>query len=96
MLLLTFVLEQHFELILSDCKAQVICGIDDENDSFALGVVVLPEGTVTPLPRHVEHSEVDLVPLKCFHLETDCGCELLLLILLRLQVVYHRRLARVV
>ena len=87
------VLQEHFKLILGHCEAQVVCSVHHKDDGLALGVVVLPESAVLPLPRHVEHCEVNFVFLKRFYLETHSGCQLLLLVLLRLQEVDHCRLA---
>ena len=57
---------------------------------------MLPKCAVTALTRHIEHGKVDFGPLKSLDLEANCSCELLLLILLRLQVVDHGGFARVI
>ena len=89
-------LEKHLKFILGNCESQVVCGVDNEDYCFTLGVIVLPEGPVAPLSRHVEHREVDLVLLEGLDLETHGRCQLLLLVLLWLEEVYHGRFARVI
>ena len=88
--------EKLFELILGDREAQFIRSIDHKNDCFTLSVVVLPERPVLALSRHVKRCKANLVFVECFNLETNSGSQLLLLVLLRLQEVYHGGLSRVV
>ena len=89
-------LQKHFQLVLGDCEAQIICCVDHENDCLALGVIVLPKSAVLALATHVEDCEVDFILLECLDLEADCRCQFFLLVLLRLQKVDHCRFARVV
>ena len=94
--LLTFVLKEHLKFVLRNCEAQVIGSINNENYCFTLLVIVLPKRAVTPLTRHIEDCEVDLVFLEGFHLKTHCCRQFLLLVLLWLQPVYHSWLAWIV
>ncbi len=54
------VLQQHVQLVLGHHHAQLVAGVDDEDDSLALLVVVLPQVAIPPLPGHVERREADI------------------------------------
>ena len=57
--ILTLMLKQNIELISSNTESQLICGVNNKNNSFRFSIVRFPQTSILALTAHVKHCEVN-------------------------------------
>ncbi len=70
-------LQHLLKLVLGYAHAERVGRIDAENDATHIFIVVLPEISIPPLPRHVKDCEVEAAFLELFDIEAHGGHNLL-------------------
>ena len=80
--ILTLMLKQNIELISSNTESQLICGVNNKNNSFRFSIVRFPQTSILALTAHVKHCEVNFWFWECLNFEANSCSKFVLLILL--------------
>ena len=80
--ILTLMLKQNIELISSNTESQLICGVNNKNNSFKFSKVRFPQTSILALTAHFKHCEVNFWFWECLNFEANSCSKFVLLILL--------------